>query len=70
MPTPCPECRLRKKKVYFDIDKARSEAKKLAVQNEKTYALYKEGKNSVAYSEAATARSNGYDIIELISKYA
>lgn len=68
MPSPCPECRLRKKKVYFDLDKILIEAKKEAVQNEKTYAIYKEGK-TFGYTDAATAIANGYAIEQMVSKY-
>jgi uncharacterized FlgJ-related protein len=68
MPTPCPSCRLNKKRIFFDIEKAVIEAKKLAIENEQTYAVYKEGK-SVSYTDAATAAANGYTIIQMVSKY-
>jgi hypothetical protein len=68
MPTPCPTCRLNKKKIFFDIDKAVSEAKKLAIENAQTYAVYKEG-SAISYTDAATAAANGYTIIQMVSKY-
>ena len=68
MPTPCINCRLNKKKVLFDIEKAQTEAKRLAVQNEKTYAVYQQGK-VYFYSEANEAIANGNEIIGFFSKY-
>ena len=68
MPTPCINCRLNKKRIFFDIEKARIEAKKLAIKNEKTYAIYQEGK-AISYTDADTAAANGYTAIEIVSRY-
>lgn len=68
MPTPCINCRLNKKRVFFDIEKARIAAKKLAIQNEKTYAIYQEGK-AISYTDADTARASNFNIIEFLSQY-
>lgn len=64
----CLDCLAQKTKIYFDIERARSEAKKQAVQNEKTFALYKE-KNVIAFAEIESVRAKGYTIIEVVSKY-
>lgn len=64
----CIECRINKKRVYFDIDKARTAAKQLAIEKTETYALYKDGK-TIAFTSYATASAAGYDIIELVSKH-
>jgi hypothetical protein len=64
----CINCRLNKRKVFFDIDKAIAEAKVLAVQTQKSYAIIKEGK-AIRYTEAAGAVSGGLDIIQVVSKY-
>ena len=68
MPSPCPTCRPKKTKIVFDINKARSEAKKLAIENEKTFAIYKTG-NALSYTDYDTAIANGYDIKDVVSRY-
>ncbi len=64
----CLDCLAKKTKVYFDVERARNEAKKQAVQNEKTFALYKE-KNVIAFAEIESVQAGGHTIIELVSKY-
>lgn len=64
----CLDCLSKKKKVFFDIEKAIPEAKKLAIENGKTYAIYREGK-AVSYTDATTAVANGYDILQMVSQY-
>ena len=66
MPSPCPTCRPKKTKIVFDINKARNEAKKLAIENEKTFAIYKTG-NALSYTDADNAREKGYTVIEFLS---
>lgn len=46
----------------------RSEAKKYAISNEKTVAIYKEG-FEYRYCEAEYAIANGYHISEMVSQY-
>jgi uncharacterized FlgJ-related protein len=59
---------LNKKRIFFDIEKAVLEAKKLAIENEKTFCIYKEGK-AISYTDAATAIIKGYDIIQYVSGF-
>jgi hypothetical protein len=51
------------------MDRARTEAKQLAIANEKTYVIYKEGK-ALSYTDAATARTKGIEPLEYVSKEA
>lgn len=46
----------------------RARAKKFAIDNEKTVAIYKEG-FEFYYCEYDVARQNGYQIIEVVSKH-
>ena len=64
----CLDCLSKKKRIFFDIEKAIPEAKKLAIENEKTFAIYKQGK-AISYTDADTATSNGYEILQLVSRY-
>lgn len=64
----CLDCLAQKTKIYFDIERARSEAKIQAVQNEKTFALYKE-KNVIAFAEIESVQAGGHTIIEVVSKH-
>lgn len=69
--SPCIDCFNKKKKVFFDIEKARKEAGKKAVEEGETFALYKKG-NQIEYapaSEEADRVADGYKCIEMVSKY-
>lgn len=66
--TPCPECRLNKKKIFFNIDRAREQAKQHAIKSGETFALYGEG-SVVSFIKYTTAIENGYNILEVVSKY-
>jgi hypothetical protein len=66
MPERCIDCIPNKTKLYFDLERARQQAKIKAIEEQQTYAIYRQGE-SVAITTAAGATACGYAIIEMVS---
>lgn len=64
----CVDCFNAKRKTYFTLDRVYPVVKKLAIEKGETYAIYKEGKR-LAYAAEPTARAEGRDIVQVVSKY-
>ena len=64
----CDGCLISGKGQNESLDVLRSQAKKYAVENEKTVAIYKEG-FEFRFIEAEKASELGYPVVEIISKH-
>lgn len=64
----CVDCLNNKRKTYFSLDRVYDEVKKLAIEKEETYAIYKTG-SSLQYATEREARTEGRNIVQLVSKY-
>lgn len=65
MPERCINCIPNKTKLYFDLERARKQAKTKAIEEQTTYAIYKQGE-SLAIATAGSI-ATGSVVVEMVS---